>query len=59
MVMAELTRQDPVVLKVGDVGRGHDDSQLNLDLTNRGNVRGQRFEWRRVRLRRLWPPQPP
>jgi hypothetical protein len=36
MVVAELTRQDPVVLEVGDVGNGDDGLVLNLDLKNRG-----------------------
>ena len=36
MALAELTRQDPLVLTLGDVARGADDSHLQLDLTNRG-----------------------
>jgi hypothetical protein len=36
LVVAELTRQDPVVLEVGDVGSGDDGLVLNLDLKNRG-----------------------
>ena len=36
MVLVELTRRDPLVVTLGDVGRGSDESHLNLDLTNRG-----------------------
>jgi hypothetical protein len=36
MVVAELTRQDPLLVTLGDVGTGNADSRLNLDLTNRG-----------------------
>ncbi|HYQ16829.1 MAG TPA: hypothetical protein VEQ58_13755 [Polyangiaceae bacterium] len=35
MVLAELTRQDPLQLILGDVGSGSE-SQLNLELKNRG-----------------------
>lgn len=35
-VVAEITRADPVVLHVGDVGNGDDGLVLNLDLKNRG-----------------------
>ncbi len=35
-VIAEITRQDPLVVTVGDVGRGTDGSQLNLELENHG-----------------------
>ena len=34
--LADFTRQDPVVLTVGDVARGAGDSHLKLDLKNRG-----------------------
>jgi hypothetical protein len=36
MVMAEITRQDPVVMTLADVGTGNDGSQLNVELKNRG-----------------------
>lgn len=36
MVLAELTRQDPLVMTLGDVGTGNEESQLNLELKNRG-----------------------
>src|SRR3954463_15150125 len=35
LVVAELTRQDPLLVTLGDVGTGNTDSRLNLDLTNR------------------------
>jgi hypothetical protein len=35
-VLAEITKADPVVLSVGDVGNGDDGLVLNLDLKNRG-----------------------
>lgn len=36
MVLSELTKTDPVVLDVGDVGNGDEGLVLNLDLKNRG-----------------------
>ena len=36
MVVADITKNDPVVMKVGDVGNGDDGLVLNLDLKNRG-----------------------
>lgn len=36
LVVAELTKSDPVVMDVGDVGNGDDGLVLNLDLKNRG-----------------------
>ena len=35
-VLAEVTKQDPVVLSVGDVGNGDEGLVLNLNLKNRG-----------------------
>ena len=35
-VVADITKSDPVVLSVGDVGNGDDGLVLNLDLKNRG-----------------------
>jgi len=35
-VMADVTRQDPLVLEVGDVGNGDEGNELHLDLKNRG-----------------------
>src|SRR6185369_16947222 len=35
-VLAEITKADPVVLSVGDVGNGDEGLVLNLDLKNRG-----------------------
>lgn len=36
-VLADVTRKDPLVLRLGHVKKGEADSELNLDLTNRGN----------------------
>ena len=36
MVLAQITRDDPLVMTLGSVGNGRDESYLNLDLTNRG-----------------------
>jgi hypothetical protein len=36
IALADVTRRDPLVVTLGDVGTGHDASQLNLDLVNRG-----------------------
>jgi len=36
VALAEMTRRDPLVLTVGNVKAGDDESELKLDLTNRG-----------------------
>lgn len=36
MVLAEITKGDPVVMSVGDVGNGDEGLELHLDLKNRG-----------------------
>jgi hypothetical protein len=36
LVLAELTKSDPVVLSVGDVGNSDEGNELHLDLRNRG-----------------------
>jgi len=36
MVMADVTKNDPVVLTVGDVGNSDEGNELHLDLKNRG-----------------------
>jgi hypothetical protein len=36
IALADVTRNDPLVMTLGDVGTGDETSQLNLDLVNRG-----------------------
>jgi hypothetical protein len=36
MVVGELTRQDPLLVTLGDIGTGSSESRLNLDLVNHG-----------------------
>lgn len=36
LVLSELTKTDPLVLSVGDVGNGDEGNELHLDLKNRG-----------------------
>ena len=43
MVLAEVTRADPLVLAVGDVGNSDEGNELHLDLKNRGKCAVKSF----------------
>jgi len=43
MVLAELTKSDPLVLIVGDVGNSDEGNELHLDLKNRGKCAVKSF----------------
>jgi len=43
MVLAEITKADPLVLEVGDVGNSDEGNELHLDLKNRGKCAVKSF----------------
>ena len=43
LVLAEVTKADPLVLSVGDVGNSDEGNELHLDLTNRGKCAVKSF----------------
>ena len=43
MVLTEITKADPLVLSVGDVGNSDEGNELHLDLTNRGRCAVKSF----------------